>query len=920
MAFSSGSIHKNPKGCITNKISCYIYLVSQKYSLKSPPFAMEAVRLHLQPLAHFQPDSDKIRRNLIQKGVHPTPKILHRLRKKQIQKHNRKLKRQPQQSPSPLTDSQTQALSEEQHFQTVKLEFKEFSKAIEPETHAHENEKTRPSFMAGKPWEGVEKVEFLEHAKAKKEEYTGEMLKRESLMELKEMFQARKIDELKWVFDDDLEIDELWFDENQGVKDKTRKRSEGEVIRFLVHRLSEREITAKDWKFTRMMKLSGLRFTEGQLLRIVELLGVKGCWKQAISVVQWVYNYKDHRKDQSRFVYTKLLAVLGKVGRPNEALQIFDLMRRNVHVYPDIAAYHCIAVTLGQAGFLKELLNIMEGMGQKPKTFKFMYRKNWDPILEPDVVIYNAVLNACIPSKQWKGVSWVFKQLKKSGLKPNGATYGLAMEVMLESGNYDLVHELFGKMTRSGEVPKAITYKVLVRTFWKEGKVDEAVQVVRDMERRGVIGTASVYYELACCLCNYGRWQDAILEVEKIRGLSRSRPLEVTFTGMIKSSMDGGHIDDCIRIFECLKDHCAPNIGTINTMLKVYGQNDMFSKAKFLFEEVKAARSEFYTTSEGGNGSIVPDAYTYNSMLEASASAQQWEYFEHVYKEMTISGYQLDQNKHLSLLVKASRAGKLHLLEHAFERILEAGEIPHRLFFFELVIQAIAQQNYEQALILINTMAYAPFQVTEKQWTDLFKESEDRISHENLRELLDALGNCDVVSEPTVSSLSRSLHILCGLGTSRNIPSIIPFGSENTVNGVNEGIDDGRNGNVPNISGRIMIEGAESENDILVGSYHDEQNAFTFNHDQDGEDNKDVMVCRPQISHIEDGISLCTDGLECTNDMVPSKSSDELDEELWDGGSSEDDVDEEVTDKPSAYEILEEWKEMRQEDESLMGV
>ena len=54
---------------------------------------------------------------------------------------------------------------------------------------------------------------------------------------------------------------------------------------------------------------------------------------------------------------------------------------------------------------------------------------------------------------------------------------------------------------------------MLVRTLWKEGKVDEAVEAVRDMERRGVIGTASVYYELACCLCYYGKWQDAIPEV-----------------------------------------------------------------------------------------------------------------------------------------------------------------------------------------------------------------------------------------------------------------------------------------------------------------------------------------------------------------------------------------------------------------------
>ncbi|XP_047161686.1 pentatricopeptide repeat-containing protein At5g67570, chloroplastic-like isoform X1 [Vigna umbellata] len=872
---------------------------------------MEPLNLHLQgrPVAQFRPDTDKIRRKLIEKGVDPTPKIVHILRKREIQKHNRKLKSQP---PPPLTPAETQALEEDQHFHAIKREFRKVMEATSlKETRV----------VAGKPWEELQTVEFLEKARAIKE-YRGGKLRRESLTELKEMFEERKMDELKWVFDADLEIDEDWFNEGHGTRGDTRKRSEGAVIKFLVDRLSDREITMRDWKFSRMMKLSGLPFTEDQLLKIVELLGFKHCWKQALSVVQWVYRYKDHRKFQSRFVYTKLLAVLGKAGRPKEALQIFKLMRENIHIYPDIAAYHSIAVTLGQAGLLKELLNIVECMRQKPKAF--MHRKNWDPILEPDLVIYNAVLNACVPSKQWKGVSWVFKEIRKSGLKPNGATYGLAMEVMLESGNYDLVHEFFGKMKRSGEVPKALTYKVLVRTFWKEGKVEEAVKAIRDMERKGVIGTAGVYYELACCLCNCGRWRDAILEVDNIRSLPRAKPLEITFTGMIKSSMDGGHIDDSIQIFEYMKDHCVPNIGTINTMLKIFGQNDMFSKAKVLFEEVKAAKSESYATSGGGNSSVVPDAYTYNSMLEASASAQQWEYFEHVYREMMVSGYQLDQNKHLLLLVKASRAGKLHLLEHAFEMILEAGEIPHHLFFFELVIQAIVQHNYERAVILINTLAHAPFRVSEKQWTNLFKESEDRISHENLERLLDALGSCDVFSESTVSNLTRSLHVLCGLGAPRNFSSIIPFGSKDSVNGsgLSEKIDD--DGNAPKFPTRMMIEGAEYENDIFVGSYDSATSACTHDRVNEG-DNDDVMVFRPQNSDVEDGMSSQADRLECTDNLALDKSSDALDKKLWDDRSSEDDESYEddngegvTKKKPTAYEILELWKELREEDGRML--
>lgn len=61
-------------------------------------------------------------------------------------------------------------------------------------------------------------------------------------------------------------------------------------------------------------------------------------------------------------------------------------------MYPDMVAYHSIAVTLGQAGLLKELLKVIESMKQKPsKRINNMFHKNWDPVLEPDLIIYNAV-------------------------------------------------------------------------------------------------------------------------------------------------------------------------------------------------------------------------------------------------------------------------------------------------------------------------------------------------------------------------------------------------------------------------------------------------------------------------------------------------------------------------------------------------
>lgn len=66
-------------------------------------------------------------------------------------------------------------------------------------------------------------------------------------------------------------------------------------------------------------------------------------------------------------------------------------------IYPDMAVYHSIAVTLGQAGLLNELIKVIEYMRQKPLKKIRNMKRNWDPSLEPDVIIYNAVnISSCI--------------------------------------------------------------------------------------------------------------------------------------------------------------------------------------------------------------------------------------------------------------------------------------------------------------------------------------------------------------------------------------------------------------------------------------------------------------------------------------------------------------------------------------------
>ncbi|XP_044495687.1 pentatricopeptide repeat-containing protein At1g30610, chloroplastic-like isoform X2 [Mangifera indica] len=127
--------------------------------------------------------------------------------------------------------------------------------------------------------------------------------------------------------------------------------------------------------------------------------------------------------------------------------------------YPDLVAYHSIAVTLGQAGHIRELFDVVDTMQSLPKKkFRTGIRKGWDLQLEPDIVVYTAVLNACVKRKNWEGAFWVLQQIKEKGQKPSASTYGLVMEVMLAFGKYNLVHD-FSREVQKSFIPNALVYK-----------------------------------------------------------------------------------------------------------------------------------------------------------------------------------------------------------------------------------------------------------------------------------------------------------------------------------------------------------------------------------------------------------------------------------------------------------------------------
>lgn len=231
-----------------------------------------------------------------------------------------------------------------------------------------------------------------------------------------------------------------------------------------------------------------------------------------------------------------------------------------------------------------------------------------------------------------------------------------------------------------------------------------------------------------------------------------------------------------------------------------------------------------------------------------------------------------------------------HLLEHAFDTILEAGDIPCLSLFTEMICQNIVRYDYERAMTLINSMAHTSLQVSEKQWTELFVRNQDRIATDRLLKLLDVLSKGNIMSESVVSNLIRSLQHLCRSLKDSEVIAICDgaleesdfCGNHEDANGTTEGrmqqcLTDMASGDCNLTRNMPAEEEDDTEDDFFKSEFFSIYHTYLSGLDKDEDDDDDQS---------NDNITeMSLDLLECQDD------------------------DSDGSELPSASEILEAWRE-----------
>lgn len=207
-------------------------------------------------------------------------------------------------------------------------------------------------------------------------------------------------------------------------------------------------------------------------------------------------------KKMSDIAYNSVLDALSKNGKFDEALKLFDRMRKEhdppVKLTINLGSFNVMVDAYCAEGRFKEAIEVFMSMGEyrcKPDTLSFnnLIEKlcNNGMILEaedvygemegrgvnPDEFTYGLLMDTCFKENRSDDASNYFRKMVESGLRPNLAVYNRLVDGLVKVGKIDDAKSFFDLMVKKLKMDVA-SYQFMMKVLSEEGRLDEVLAIV----------------------------------------------------------------------------------------------------------------------------------------------------------------------------------------------------------------------------------------------------------------------------------------------------------------------------------------------------------------------------------------------------------------------------------------------------------
>ncbi|KAK9106368.1 hypothetical protein Syun_022379 [Stephania yunnanensis] len=289
----------------------------------------------------------------------------------------------------------------------------------------------------------------------------------------------------------------------------------------------------------------------------------------------------DHSTASASTRYAQDLTIkrLAKAGRYADIENLIESQKTNSPHIAQETFLSALIRSYGRAGMLdhaRRTFDQMDDLGTPRTSLSF-----------------NALLTACIQSKQFDQVPKLFEQIpnKHNKVVPDKVSYGILIRSFCESGNVDsaiaLIHQINGNGNGNGSNVEvtAISYTTVIDALYREGNVGEAERIWSEMVGNGCAPDATAY-NVRLMHAHQGKPDVDVVPVLDEMSSSGIKPDTISYNYLMTCYCKNGMIEDAVKVYEGLKGNgCAPNATTFRTLVYHLCKNGDFGKGFRVYKE-----------------------------------------------------------------------------------------------------------------------------------------------------------------------------------------------------------------------------------------------------------------------------------------------------------------------------------------------
>ncbi len=358
---------------------------------------------------------------------------------------------------------------------------------------------------------------------------------------------------------------------------------------------------------------------------------------------------KKSDKKPDNFTYTSMINGIKSMDNPdlNRAFQLFNEYKQISQ--PDQIIYNC-------------LMDACINARNIDKAYEVLIQMKNDPTVCLDEISFNTLIKGCCRSKKLAQAIMFFQDMKQMGVKPNRITYNSLIDTCVKSEKMREAWQYFDEMVQNEIQPDNFTYSILIN------------------------GIKS----------NHGNKEElnkALAMLEKLQASPEFKPDEIFYNSLIDTCIKFNEINKGLSLFEEMKKkNIEPSGITFGILIKAFGKMNDLVKAFKIFEQMKLKNMK------------ISDV-TYGCLLDACVKNERMDLALILVDKMKQDNVTLNTILYTTLIKGFAKVNQLEEASDIFELMKENPKTYPNLITHNCMLDAcIRCENIPRALEIFDTM------------------------------------------------------------------------------------------------------------------------------------------------------------------------------------------------------------------------